>query len=283
MRIPQTYYPRESPVHRADARVKIALVLAFTIALFAVTTWPALGLLAAALLLVLAASRLPVGVLAKSLLPLYVLMAFALLFNSLSLDPQATAQAYGVGGVSAGILEGAAPVPLAMGWYLLPDGFARAGFYCVRVMCLVLASLVLAYSTRATELTAAIAWILRPLERPLRAIGIRASDIAFVFALVLRFIPMAFEELEFVKKAQMARGARFEVGGLWQRVWAWRPVLVPWLVSLYRRAGRIATAMDARAYGLVEPRGSLSRMRCRPADWAILAAGLALCAGACFL
>jgi energy-coupling factor transporter transmembrane protein EcfT len=52
MQTPQTYYPRESPVHRMDARVKLALVLVYSIALFVAGTWPSLGALAVALAVV---------------------------------------------------------------------------------------------------------------------------------------------------------------------------------------------------------------------------------------
>ena len=59
MRIPQTYYPRESLVHRLDARVKLALLIAVTIALFQVTTWRGLAVFALLVLLALKASHLP--------------------------------------------------------------------------------------------------------------------------------------------------------------------------------------------------------------------------------
>lgn len=279
MRVPQTYYPRESPVHRADARVKLAVLLMFTIALFVVARWTGLMALMALLAVVLVASRLPMGVMFRSLVPFYILMAFALAMNSFSFDPDSLSGAYGVGGVSAGVLEGAAPIALAGGLHFLPEGFARSLFYCIRILGMVVASLVLAYSTPATQLTAGLAWVMRPLER----LRVPVNDIALTFTLALRFIPLAFEELQEVRLAQMARGAQFQVGGLWNRVSAWGPVMVPWLIGLYRRATRIATAMDVRAYGLGSAHTTLRALRFRRADAAILFCGAAACVIPCVM
>lgn len=270
MQVPQTYYPRESPVHGADPRVKLVLLVAYTVALFVVSTWAGLGLLVLVLVVLLAVSRLPARMIAHNLIPLYVLMTFALVFNAFSFDP-VNATAYGLGGVSAGVFEGAAPIALAGGLWFMPAGMVRSLFFCVRVLAMVLASLLVAYSTKATLLTEGFAWYIRPLER----LRVPVDDIAFTLMLALRFIPLAFEELQLVKTAQMARGAAFSVGGPWKRLTAWAPVMIPWLVSLYRRANRIACAMDVRAYGLGDSRTCLSQMEASLADKAVLLAGLA--------
>lgn len=271
MRVPQTYYPRESPVHALDPRVKLVLLVLYTVALFLVSTWWGMGVLVLVLAVVLLASRLPGGMLARNLIPLYVLMLFALVCNGLSFDPNSAA-AYGLGGASAGVFEGSAPVALGVGLWFVPAGLVKALFYCVRILAMVLASLVVAYSTQAMRLTEGFAWFIQPLER----LHVPVRDIAFTFTLALRFIPLAFEELQLVKLAQMARGASFGVGGLYKRVSAWGPVMIPWLVSLYRRATRIATAMDVRAYGLGEARTSLQSLALRGADIGILLVGIAV-------
>ena len=184
MRIPQTYYPRESMVHRVDPRVKLVLLVVLTVAAFVVATWWGLGVLAVAVAVVLVLSKLPLGVIARSLIPLYVLMAFAVVVNSFTLDPAGLSTAYGVGGVSAGVFEGAAPIALVAGWYFTPAGMVRSLFYCVRILCMVVGSLVVAYSTPATRLTEGLAWFMRPLER----LRVPVNDIALTFTLALRFI-----------------------------------------------------------------------------------------------
>ena len=48
--------------------------------------------------------------------------------------------------------------------------------------------------------------------------------------------------------AQKARGADFETGGLVKRVKAIVPILIPLLISAFRRADELGDAMDARCY-----------------------------------
>lgn len=56
---PTTYIPRQSPLHALDARVKLVLLLAYSISLFFLNTWAGLGLAAAALVATVALGRLP--------------------------------------------------------------------------------------------------------------------------------------------------------------------------------------------------------------------------------
>ena len=77
-----------------------------------------------------------------------------------------------------------------------------------------------------------------------------------MMSIALRFIPTLLEETEKIMKAQMARGADFESGNLWQRAKSMVPLLVPLFVSAFRRADELALAMEARCY-----RGSIGRTK----------------------
>ena len=56
------------------------------------------------------------------------------------------------------------------------------------------------------------------------------------------------EETDRIQKAQMARGADFESGNIFQRAKSMIPVLVPLFVSAFRRADELAMAMESRCY-----------------------------------
>jgi energy-coupling factor transport system permease protein len=73
-----------------------------------------------------------------------------------------------------------------------------------------------------------------------------------------------------VVTAQRARGARLDSGGPLTRARAWVPVLVPLFVDLFRRADRLAAAMEARCYRGGEGRTRLRELVMRTADWAAL-------------
>jgi energy-coupling factor transport system permease protein len=68
-------------------------------------------------------------------------------------------------------------------------------------------------------------------------------------------------------KAQQARGADFETGGLIRRVRAMVPLLVPLFVSAFRRANDLAMAMEARCYRGGEGRTQMKPLRYEQRDY----------------
>ena len=273
-----SYISGSSPVHVCDARVKIVLLAAYSITLFFVRTWTGLAACALLFFVVAAVSRIPLRRYFALVVPVYVIVGFTILFNGFAFDvSQATASGApaGLGNVSAGVLSDLPPIALVGSFGFVPAGFARGCFFALRIVLLVVASLVVTYTTTSTELTAALGDFLRPLRR----LRLPVDDIATVFSLALRFIPVTAEEFGRVHDAQQARGAAFDDGPLWERLRAWQTVLIPLFVGLFRRADALATAMDARCYGAPEvARTSLADRRFAPRSVAVLAGGLAVCA-----
>ncbi|MBO5666148.1 MAG: energy-coupling factor transporter transmembrane protein EcfT, partial [Firmicutes bacterium] len=73
-------------------------------------------------------------------------------------------------------------------------------------------------------------------------------------------IPTLLDETDKIMKAQMARGADFESGNLFQRAKSLIPLLVPLFISAFRIAVDLAMAMEARCYRGGENRTRLHRM-----------------------
>ncbi len=263
-----------SPVRRADERVKVVLLFAYTVALFAVARWAGLAAGAVALGAVVVVGRLPLGRMLGSLKPLYAILAFTLVFGSLTGGARGAAWS-GAFGLEGGMLASVPNVPLAGGMLLSPAGFEAALFNVVRIVLLVVASMAVAVSTSAEELMGA----LRSLLGPLRRLRVPVDDAATALSLALQFVPVLGEELTRVRNAQASRGARFDAGGLTARLRAWGHVLVPLFVGAFRRADRVAVAMDARCYGASPARTSLDEREFGVRDAALLAVGLAVCAG----
>lgn len=277
-----SYIPVQSPVHACDARVKIVLLAAYSVTLFLVDTWAGLGVCALALGAVLGVSRVGVRRVFGSMSVVYMLVALTVVFNAFALDggqvPIAAPPTLGIPAADAALSAsgfGAQPIALAGSFGLVPAGLARGCFFAVRIVLLVAASLIITSSTMSTELTDALGSFLSPL-RPLH---VPVDDIAMVFGLALRFIPVTAEELGRVHDAQLARGASFDDGGLWARLSAWQTVMIPLFVGLFRRADSLAVAMDARCYGAPDVRRtSLGGRRLTARGIAALAVGLAICA-----
>ncbi len=225
MRSFSLYIAQDSPVHRLDARAKVVLLLVFSIGIFFVDSW--WGMLAASAIVfaVFALSKLPAKAVFAGVIPVYVLCAFTLAFNAFTWQ------------------EGA-------GIAFTLEGLVRGCFFAIRICLLVWASMIVCFSTTSTQLVDAFVWFLQPLRR----LHVPVDDIAMMFSIALRFIPLIMQEYGQIKDAQWSRGARFDEGGLIARIRAHGAILLPLIVSLFRRADRLAQAMDARCYGLKDDR-----------------------------
>lgn len=259
-----TYIKGASPVHRCDARVKIALLAAYSVMLFFLDTWFGMALATAALVIAFAVSGIPARRVLGLGVPVYVLAAFTLLFNMFVF---ATPDMISQGGGQQLVY------PLIGTFSFTMAGLVRGCYFALRILLLVFASLVVCFTSTSTELTNALSSFLAPLAH----LGVPTDDIAMVFSIALRFIPVAAEEFCRVRDAQWSRGSHFAEGSLWQRLKAWQTVLIPLFVGLFRRADVLAQAMDARCYGMATERTSLGAMRLTGSSAVALAIGCAAC------
>lgn len=246
------FVPIDSPVHRLEPRVKLALVVCYTVILFSSSGWRGLGLATLLVVIALALSRVPVRLALRGLRPVALLLLITVAMNALRWSP--TDAIFGVGslGVSrAGLMTGL--------------------FFASRIVLLVTGTSLLTLTTSPVALTDALSRLMVPL-RPLR---FPVDDVAMMFSIALRFIPTTAEEAEKIVVAQAARGASFDEGGVLKRARAWVPVLIPLFVNLFRRADNLAVAMESRCY-TGQRRTRLHASRIRIADWAVLVAGVVI-------
>lgn len=238
------YIQGDTPIHRADARMKLVLLLLFSVGVFFVDTWRGLGVYSLVVAAAVAAGRIPLARMGALSIPLAVLLAFIWVCNAFAFDVGSLAES-GLGGVSAGFAEGWQPVALAGTFGFVPQGCMFALFYAVRIFLILWASFAVSFTTSAEALTGAFA----SLMRPLRVIRVPVDDAATMLSLAVRFIPLTAEELALVRNAQTARGAQLESGSVWQRLFAYRTVFIPLVVRLFRRADALSISMVARCYG----------------------------------
>ena len=102
---------------------------------------------------------------------------------------------------------------------------------------------------------------LESLLTPLKFIKFPVHEFALVMSIALRFIPALLDETDRIIKAQKSRGADFETGNVFKRVKALIPVLIPLLISSFRRADELADAMDARCYSGSKNRTHYKKMK----------------------
>jgi energy-coupling factor transport system permease protein len=260
MRIPTglgQFVPVESPVHRLDPVAKLGLVAAFTAAIFLVDGF--LGLLTVGVLVgtVVGVSRVPLRIAVRGLASVAIILGFTLFAHALRF-----------GATPADALISLGPV------HVIESGLRTGAFFALRIVVLVVATSLLSLTTSPVDLADGLERVMRPAAR----VGFPAHDVAMMLSVALRFIPTTAEEAERIVTAQTARGARFDRGGPIRRARAYLPVLVPLFVGLFRRADRLATAMEARCYRGGEGRTRLFERRMGFADWTTMLAGAAVLA-----
>lgn len=250
------YYPTQSFVHRMDPRAKIVLVIAYIVAIFLANNFFGLAAVTLFLIIAVAFSRVPVGSVLRSVKMILFIIIFTailnLFFYSSSSDLHILAQWW----------------VITISW----ESIINMIFLAMRLFLLVLGTSVLTLTTTPVALTDGIESLLTPLKW----IHFPVHELALIMSIALRFIPTLIDETNRIISAQKARGANFETGGLIKRAKAMIPVLVPLLVSAFRRAEDLGDAMDARCYSGSKGRTKYKKLTfgCRDAVGLILLAGL---------
>jgi energy-coupling factor transport system permease protein len=83
---------------------------------------------------------------------------------------------------------------------------------------------------------------------PLKKLKFPVHELAMMMTIALRFIPTLIDETDKIINAQKARGADFETGNIVRRAKSLVPILIPLLISAFRRAEELADAMECRCY-----------------------------------
>ncbi|MBQ6946870.1 MAG: energy-coupling factor transporter transmembrane protein EcfT [Clostridia bacterium] len=220
------YFPGNSVIHRLDPRAKILLIIAYVVSLFFVRRMLGFVLATALLLTVILISRIHLKTVLKSLKPLLFVIAFTAVFNVI----------YGTG----------TPIFGEISWlsWLTWGGVRKGVFMAVRIILLVIGTSFLTYTTSPIMLTGAMESLLAPLK----LVKAPVHELSMMMTIALRFIPTLVEETDKIINAQKARGADFETGNLLRRAKALVPILVPLMISAFRRAEELADAMECRCY-----------------------------------
>ncbi len=229
------YYPTNSLIHRLDPRFKLIGTFAFIVSLFLFDTFFGYIAVAAFLFFIIKVSKIPFRFIIKGLKAILMLLIFMITFNLFF-----------------------TPGDPLVEWKFIritEQGLYSAIFMGIRMTFLILGSSLMTFTTTPNQLTDG----LEKLLWPLRHIKVPVHEIAMMMSIALRFIPILLEETDKIMKAQMARGADFESGGLLKRAKSLVPLLVPLFVSAFRRANDLAMAMEARCY-----RGGMGRTKMKP-------------------
>ncbi|RME00231.1 MAG: energy-coupling factor transporter transmembrane protein EcfT, partial [Calditrichaeota bacterium] len=111
--------------------------------------------------------------------------------------------------------------------------------------------------------------------KPARKLKFPVHEMAIMTSIAVRFIPTIIEEAQRLRKAQMARGAKFE-GSLVQRVRSLVPMILPLFFSTLKRAEELAIAMEARCYDSRARRTSFNELAWKKRESLVITGTLVL-------
>lgn len=232
------YYPASSFAHKCDPRTKILFLIVYIVAVFTAKNFWGVGVVALAFFALVAASKIPVGKVFKTIKGVAFLLLFTAVLNLFF---------YSEGEILVkwGIIK------------ITKEGVYYTIFLAVRLTLLVAGSSLLTLTTTPVSLTDG----LESLLYPLKLVRFPVHELALIMSIALRFIPILSDETGRIMNAQKARGADFETGGVVKRVKAVIPVLIPLLISSFRRADELGDAMDARCYSGSKTRTKYKKLK----------------------
>ncbi len=237
------YYPAESVIHRLDPRVKLLGTLLYIVSLFLFDSFAGYLVVLAFLGTIIGISKVPLRHIIKGLKAVIFLILFTVIFNIFMFSGETVLVKFWI-------------------FTITLEGLEQAGFMATRIILLIIGSSLMTYTTTPNGLTDGLETGLSPL----RKIKIPVHEIAMMMSIALRFIPILLEETDKIMKAQTARGADFETGGLIKKAKALIPLLVPLFISAFRRATDLAMAMEARCYNGGNHRTKMKPLRYKKID-----------------
>lgn len=219
------YWPEESVVHAMDPRAKFLLSLALMAAVFCAATPVSLAVASLFIVGSYLAARIPLGQALRALAPLLVLVLLTALLNVLFVQGGQVYFEWGIICISE-------------------KGITSAVFIGCRLFLLLMGMSLLTLTTTTLDITAAFERLLAPAAR----VGVPAHELGMILGIALRFLPQFMTELQVIYRAQVSRGAHFDVNPFKGGVRTLTALMVPLFASAFRHAETLSAAMEARCY-----------------------------------
>ncbi len=232
------YYACNSIVHRLDPRTKIRFVIAYIFLLIWDSNIPMFATMTGILFITLIIAKIPVRYILKGTGGLFV---FILVCSAINIFTT-----HGTAIVEIGFIK------------ITVEGIIKCGYSVWRLALMVIMASMLMYTTTPSRLTDG-------LEKGF----LLNANVAMAITIGLRFMPVLFEELDRIIKAQTVRGANIKTAKLKEKITIVKNIIIPLFQNAINRASKIGEAMDARCYTGGNGRTKLYPLKYSPADLVI--------------
>lgn len=226
------FYPGDSIIHRLDPRIKVIISFFLALTLFTIKNFLGFAGILLFIFFIIFFSRLSLRLFLSGIKPMISILVFTFIIHLFFTS--------GTPLVNFGFIV------------ITKEGFVNSLFVNSRLILLITGTSLLTFTTASVDLTDGLESLLKPLE----IFRLSPYRFALMMTIALRFIPVLIIETNKIMKAQKARGANFKKGNLTKRAKNYLSLLVPLLVSVFRRADELALAMESRCY-----RGGKGRTR----------------------
>ena len=235
------YIPGTSLLHRLNPVTKLALAAGIILATFLGDTYPLLIALLALTFAMGAYARAAGGLV--SLSKLMVPLSFIMLV------------------LQTAFIRTGDPVAL----WVTTDGLVTGAKAALRLLGVALPLILMLTVTKLNDLANAVVEVLHVPYR-----------YAFTFTTALRFVPVFSQEMNAIMEAQTARGVEYDTKNPLKKTQLMLPLCVPLLVSSVGKTDATALAAEQRGFYLRTRESSYKRYPMAAADYAVLAASVAL-------
>ena len=235
------YIPGTSLLHRLNPVTKLALAAGIILATFLGDTYP--------LLIVLLALTFALGAYARAAGGLVSLSKLMVPLSAIMLVLQTA------------FIRTGNPVAL----WVTTDGLVTGTKAALRLLGVALPLILMLTVTKLNDLANAVVEVLHVPYR-----------YAFTFTTALRFVPVFSQEMNAIMEAQTARGVEYDTKHPLKKIQLMLPLCVPLLVSSVGKTDATALAAEQRGFYLRTRESSYKRYPMVAADYAVLAASVAL-------
>jgi energy-coupling factor transporter transmembrane protein EcfT len=211
------YRPGNSLVHRLDSRFKLVFLFLLSMGILTAAPWH-LAVLTLFCAVLMRTTGLSLVSVCKELRYFFILLALIFISRALTTP--------GLPWLTLG------------GLVVTRQGVAIGTVVCWRILLVIGLGLLLISATRTSEIRAALTWLLEPVP------FIPAARVSTMISLIVRFIPVIFNQMRETDAAQQARG----IGNRKNPMYRLKKFAIPLMQSVFRDADKLIDAMESRCY-----------------------------------
>lgn len=219
------YIPNNSIIHRLDARIKIVGFIILLAAVIQTNSLPGYLFIFTFTGILTALSKIGFRAAVGSVKNLFLFFILIFLMNTVFYSSSSSLWTWWI-------------------FHMSLAGMKQGGNVVLHVILLIIYGNIMTGTTSPMEITSALAKLLEPVKY----LRIPVDDVAMILSIAIQFIPTLLEETELIRKAQIARGAKFESKHLKDKALSMMPLVIPIFLTAFKRADELSLAMEARGY-----------------------------------